>query len=238
MRSSPNTIHGIIDEVIHSLKYLKRQGWEGFDCSDDTLHLIGAWGKKQSKPASVEESLSRIQQDLEDCRRCALAQSRRHIVFGHGNPQADLMFIGAMPEHEADMTGDPFSGPAGQLLTRIVAAMKLTPQDVYMSTLVKCRPPNQRNPLTLEINACRPFLRRQINVVNPKVICTLGTLTAQILLNTDRVVSQLRGRFHQVDDIQVMPTFHPAELLRRPEKKRDTWTDIKKIMHHLEIPVG
>ncbi len=237
MRSSPNTIHGIIDEVIHTLEHMAQRGWKGFDCSRDTLLLMETWGKGSSM-ASAEDSLSQIQQELENCQRCALSQSRRRIVIGYGNPNADLMFVGTMPEHEADMTGDPFSGPAGQLLTRIVAAMKLTPKEVYLSTLVKCRPPNQRNPLKLEIKACRPFLKRQIRVINPKVICSMGSLATQIILKTDRVVSQMRGRFHPLDDIVVMPTFHPEELLRHPEKKRDTWADIKKIMRHLNIPVG
>jgi uracil-DNA glycosylase len=229
--------HNLIDELIRTLHDMAEQGWQGLDCSPEALAVIKKWGAS-SAVSNRPETLSQIQQDLGQCQRCALCQSRTHIIFGSGDPNAKLMFIGAEIEAEDDIKAEPFSGEAGQLLTRIIAAMKLTREDVYLTNIVKCRPPNQRNPLKSEIKRCEPFLVRQIEVIAPTVICSLGRLATQVLLKTDQSISNLRGRFHDYDGIKVMPTFHPADLLRQPQKKRDTWGDIQKIMHLLNIPVN
>lgn len=235
MRSSFSA-HDLINELIRSLHDMAEQGWQGLDCSPEALAVIKKWGKS-SAVSNRPDTLSQIQKDLGQCQRCALCQSRMHIIFGSGDSKAKLMFIGAEIEKEDDLKAEPFSGEAGQLLTRIIAAMKLTREDVYLTNIVKCRPPNRRNPLTSEIERCKPFLERQIDVIAPTVICSLGRLATQVLLKTDQSISKVRGRFHDYYGIKVMPTFHPADLLRHPQKKRDTWGDIQKIMHLLNIPV-
>jgi uracil-DNA glycosylase family 4 len=232
-----NLAHNLIDELIRTLQDMAEQGWHGLDCSPQTLAVIRNWGAS-SAVSSRPDTLPQIQKDLGQCQRCALCQSRTHIIFGRGAPNAKLMFIGAEIEEEDDLKAQPFSGEAGRLLTRIIAAMNLTREDVYLTHIVKCRPPNQRHPLKSEIERCKPFLDRQIEVIAPTVICSLGRLATQVLLKTDQSISKARGRFYDYHGIKVMPTFHPADLLRHPRKKRDTWIDIQKIMHLLNIPVN
>ena len=234
--SAHDLAHNLIDELIRSLQDMAKQGWQGLDCSPKALAVMKKWGETRAV-SNRPDTLPQIQKDLGQCQRCALCQSRTHIIFGSGNSNAKLMFIGAEIEVEDDLKAEPFSGEAGQLLTRIITAMKLTREDVYLTNIVKCRPPNQRNPLKSEIKRCKPFLKRQINVVAPTVICSLGRLATQVLLKTDQSISKARGRFHDYHGIKVMPTFHPADLLRHPQKKRDTWADIQKIMHLFNIPV-
>ncbi|NVM57397.1 MAG: uracil-DNA glycosylase, partial [Desulfobacterales bacterium] len=178
---------------------------------------------------SAAVALEMIRKDLGDCRRCKLHKGRKHIVFGAGNPQARLVLVGEGPGYEEDVQGIPFVGQAGQLLTRILKAIKLTRQEVYICNIIKCRPPGNRNPEPDEITACIPFLRRQIKAVRPKLICALGTFAAQTLLETNMPISQLRGRFHTYEDIPLLPTYHPAFLLRNPGKKRDVWEDVQKL---------
>jgi DNA polymerase len=235
--TSSFSAHSLIDELIRSLHQATRQGWVGVDCSAETLLMIEQWGKKK-EVTGRSDTLASIETDLGQCQKCGLCRYRTHIVFGSGDPSAKLMFIGAKIESEDDLKGEPFLGEAGQLMTRIIAAMKLTRREVYLSNIVKCRPPNHRNPLKSEIDACKPFLERQIAVIAPTVICSLGGLATQTLLKTDQPISKLRGRFCEFNGIKVMPIFHPAELLRQPQKKRDTWMDIQKIMHLLNISVG
>ncbi|MGD9209578.1 MAG: uracil-DNA glycosylase [Desulfobacteraceae bacterium] len=231
------TPRDLIDQLVHNLNQMAKRGWCGFDCSPDNLTIVRGWGEAQ-KVLPTEDTLSKIRKDLGQCQRCGLYQSRTHIVFGSGNSSADLVFVGDHIEDEDDQKGKPFIGPAGQLLTRIIAAMKLNRDDVYLCNIVKCRPPNNRSPLKSEIDACSPFLARQISTISPKVICTMGRLATQVILNSDQPFTRLRGRFHDLNRIKVMPTFHPAELLRHPEKKRETWADIQKIMRELNLPVG
>ena len=161
-----------------------------------------------------------------DCIRCKLhAQGRKQIVYGVGNPSADLMFVGEAPGADEDMQGEPFVGRAGQLLTKIIEAMGYTRKDVYIANVLKCRPPGNRNPEPDEVATCQPFLLRQIDVVQPKVMVALGTFAAQALLNTKDPISRLRGRAWPCRGRLLVPTFHPAFLLRSPERKRDTWDD-------------
>jgi uracil-DNA glycosylase len=170
---------------------------------------------------------------LEGCPRCKLSGSRTRIVFGHGNPNADLMFVGEAPGREEDEQGLPFVGAAGQLLTKIIEAMGTTRDQVYVVNTVKCRPPNNRNPEPDEIAACRPFFEEQIRLVSPRVIVTLGTFAAQAVLGSQEPISQLRGRWHDAYGARIMPTFHPAFLLRSPKHKRDVWEDMQKVRDFL-----
>ena len=181
-----------------------------------------------SSPAAA---LAAIRADLGDCIRCKLhAQGRKQIVYGVGNPSADLMFVGEAPGADEDIQGEPFVGRAGQLLTKIIEAMGYTRKDVYIANVLKCRPPGNRNPEPDEVATCQPFLLRQIDVVQPKVMVALGTFAAQALLNSKDPISRLRGRAWPCRNRLLVPTFHPAFLLRSPDRKRDTWDDMKLVM--------
>lgn len=175
------------------------------------------------------ESLEEIQTELGDCTRCGLHSGRRSIVFGVGNPDADLMFVGEGPGYDEDVQGLPFVGRAGKLLTKIIEAIQMTRDEVYIANIVKCRPPNNRDPEPEEIATCRPFVERQIESIRPKVICTLGRVAAQALLSTDKPLGRMRGQALAYGEAVLVPTFHPAYLLRYPEKKRETWEDMKLV---------
>ncbi len=181
-----------------------------------------------------QETLQAIREDLGDCQRCKLAPSRKNIVFGSGNPRAELMFVGEAPGADEDDQGLPFVGRAGQLLTKIIEAMGMTREDVYICNILKCRPPGNRNPEPTEIASCEPFLFRQIASVKPKVICALGTFGAQTLLRTKEPISKLRGHFIDYRGAKLMATFHPAYLLRNPNEKRRVWEDVQKIRDYLK----
>jgi DNA polymerase len=175
------------------------------------------------------ESLESIRADLGDCRRCKLCSGRTNIVFGSGTSQTKLVFVGEGPGADEDAQGLPFVGAAGHLLTKIIEAIQLTRDQVYICNVVKCRPPSNRTPEEDETAACSPFLFRQIDSIRPQVICCLGAVAAQTVLGTKTAVGKLRGRFHDYRGIQVMPTWHPAYLLRNPAAKRDVWDDVRKI---------
>ena len=231
----PETFDEILESTKHTLRQLARWGSAGFDCSTQTIDILERWAADEDTAPSRGETLQDIRSDLGVCQRCRLASGRTQLVFGEGNPNARLVFVGEGPGFEEDRSGRPFVGPAGQLLTKIIAAMKLDRQDVYICNVIKCRPPNNRNPQADEISTCRPFLERQIAAIAPVVICTLGTFAAQTLLDSSTPISKLRGQFHDFDGIPLMPTYHPAFLLRNPDRKRDVWEDIKKIMVLLNI---
>ncbi len=216
-----------IDEVSRTLRNLAGSEPAGLVCSPATLDIIAGWGRR---PFRRPESLEMIRADLGDCRRCKLSSSRTRIVFGRGSPRARLMFIGEGPGQDEDRAGEPFVGAAGQLLTKIIEAIRLTRDAVYITNIVKCRPPGNRLPEAEEVATCIPFLKRQIAVVRPKLICLLGACAAQSVLRTPEPISRLRGRFFDVQGIRAMPTFHPAYLLRNPEKKREVWEDMKWLM--------
>lgn len=176
------------------------------------------------------ETLPDIRTELGDCTRCKLHQLGRHtIVFGVGNPSADLMFIGEAPGHDEDLQGIPFVGRAGQLLTKIIEAIDLTRDQVYIANVIKCRPPENRNPEPDEVETCEPFLFRQVQVVRPRVIVALGTFAAQALLRTKDPIGRLRGKTFPYGSAVLIATFHPAYLLRSPDRKRDVWEDMKKV---------
>jgi DNA polymerase len=179
---------------------------------------------------SASDALVAIRDDIGDCTRCKLhRQGRRQIVFGVGNPSADLMFVGEAPGADEDVQGIPFVGRAGQLLTKIIEAISLRREDVYIANVIKCRPPDNRNPDPDEVETCEPFLFKQIDAIKPKVIVALGTFAAKALLKTQDPISRLRGRVYDYRGAKLIPTFHPAFLLRSPDRKRDVWEDMKKV---------
>jgi len=183
-------------------------------------------------------TLEALRQVLGDCTRCKLCKGRTNVVFGIGNPSADLMFVGEGPGEDEDRQGLPFVGRAGALLTDIITkGMGLRRDDVYIANVVKCRPPQNRNPEPDEIVACEPFLHRQISIIRPRVIVTLGKFATQVLLRSRTPISQLRGTWHDYQGVPLMATFHPAYLLRNPSDKRLVWEDIKQVMAHLNLPV-
>ena len=179
---------------------------------------------------SLEETLTDIREDIGDCTRCKLHRlGRSKIVFGVGNPNADLMFVGEAPGSDEDLQGIPFVGRAGQLLTKIIEAIGLTREQVYIANVIKCRPPSNRNPEPDEVGECEPFLFRQIDSIKPKVIVALGKFAAQCLLKTTDPITRLRGREYKYRDAILMPTYHPAYLLRTPSAKREVWDDMKRV---------
>lgn len=182
-----------------------------------------------SAPAAPAETLEDIRGDLGDCTRCKLHGGRTHLVFGVGSPTAELVFVGEAPGRDEDRQGIPFVGRAGQLLTRIIAAIGMSRDEVYIANVIKCRPPSNRNPEPDEVATCEPFLFRQLDVIRPRVVVALGGFAIRTLLRTDEAVSRLRGRAFDYRGAKLIPTFHPAYLLRSPERKRDVWEDMKRV---------
>jgi uracil-DNA glycosylase family 4 len=174
--------------------------------------------------------LDGVREELGDCMRCPLHCTRRNLVFGEGSAKARLVFVGEAPGEEEDNQGRPFVGRAGQLLTKIIDAMGLKREDVYICNILKCRPPANRNPKEDEIATCEPFLLKQLEAINPEIICTLGTFAAKTLLRTESPISAIRGKFYDYHGRKLMPTYHPAYLLRNPDAKKLVWEDVQKIM--------
>tara|TARA_B100001179_G_C18575636_1_gene397396 strand:- start:870 stop:1577 length:708 start_codon:yes stop_codon:yes gene_type:complete len=215
---------------------------------------VAGWSKKPSwrgrgpqaiqKAAEVEdetnaftgmESLEAIRSDLGECTRCKLSGlGRKQIVFGVGNPSAELMFVGEAPGRDEDTQGIPFVGRAGQLLTKIIEAIGQSRESVYIANVIKCRPPQNRNPEEDEVETCEPFLFRQIDVIGPRVIVALGAFAAKTLLGSDSPISKLRGREYEYRGATLIPTFHPAYLLRNSKGKREVWEDMKRVRGLLE----
>jgi DNA polymerase len=217
-------IKEIITDLKNYLEYLKGMG----------IEAIPAAGEKVKKIfPSKFPTLEAIRRELGDCKRCKLHRTRRTIVFGEGNEKAKLMFIGEGPGYDEDVQGRPFVGKAGQLLTKIIQSIHFERQEVYIANIIKCRPPQNRNPEPDEIKSCSPFLMKQIQAIEPKIICALGTFAAQTLLQTDAKITSLRGRTFDLEGIKVLPTYHPAFLLRNPDKKREVWEDMKQIAEWL-----
>jgi uracil-DNA glycosylase len=220
-------ITNTLEDIENFFRLLSENGCQGFECSEESLEKIKNWGRKERFSS---ETLEAIRADLGDCRRCGLSKKRKNIVFGAGDPHARLMFVGEGPGYDEDQMGEPFVGAAGGLLTKIIEAINHTREQVYICNIIKCRPPGNRNPMEDEIEACFPFLKRQIASVKPDIICALGTFAAQTLLETKSPISKLRGCFYDYMGTKVLPTYHPAYLLRNPNKKRDVWEDMKKLM--------
>jgi len=243
--------------VIHAslgayLEELRESGIEGFPASAACEARQPAGNAAQPRdpkaepPAPAAESaehhqtLEQIRRNLGECTRCKLGSTRKNLVFGVGNPQARLLFVGEGPGGDEDEKGEPFVGDAGKMLNRIIIAMGIKREDVYICNVVKCRPPGNRNPEPDEIAACSPFLLRQIQSVKPEVIVALGKFAAQTLLETKEPISKLRGRFHNFHGIPLMPTFHPSYLLRsggNSDAFWDVWGDMTQVLQLLKLPV-
>lgn len=191
---------------------------------------------KAEKSASLnkEEQLKIVFQEMSNCQLCPLGKTRKNLVFGTGNPEAEIVFVGEAPGADEDEQGLPFVGRAGQLLTDIIKAMGYQRKDVYICNILKCRPPGNRNPQPDEISKCEQFLKKQLQIISPKIICALGTFAAKTLLNTETPISALRGHFHSYEGIKLMPTYHPAYLLRNPSAKKQVWEDVQMIMKEVK----
>ena len=227
IRLSEDEYSGVIEDVENHMKYLEQIGLDGFDASKENLEKIRLWG--EDNPL-LPDNLNAIHSELKECCRCNLKDNRKNIIFGKGNPDARIMFIGGWPALAEDIMDDPYAGDAGKLFVNIILSMKQTIETVYYTNIIKCRPLADAEPSADEILECLPFIRRQIDVIKPEIICTLGNFATQALLDTDVPLERLRGRFHNYNGIKVMPTYHPTELVKNAEKKRPVWEDMKKIM--------
>jgi DNA polymerase len=230
-------------QIIEHLKFFQELGvtgvnrdraWSRRPEADAVKGVTGPVAGPEAVPVVLSrdpvETLQAIRDDIGDCTRCKLHRlGRSQVVFGVGNPAADLMFVGEAPGRDEDIQGIPFVGRAGQLLTKIIESIGLARDDVYIANVIKCRPPENRNPDPDEVTTCEPFLFGQIDVIKPKVIVALGTFAARALLRTEDPISRLRGRVYQYRGAKLIPTFHPAFLLRSPDRKRDVWEDMKKV---------
>jgi len=185
-------------------------------------------------PSLLASNLEELRAAIGDCRRCKLCSGRTHLVFGVGNPRAKLMFVGEGPGRDEDLQGEPFVGRAGQLLTDIITkGIGIRREDVYIANVVKCRPPDNRNPEPDEVASCEPFLKKQIEIISPEIIVGLGKFAVQTLLQSKMPITKLRGNWHTYQGIKLMPTFHPAYLLRNPADKKLVWEDIKKVIKEM-----
>jgi uracil-DNA glycosylase len=218
----------VVAAVQDYVRYLQRLGVTELPLRSPTQQ------EPSVSPGSAADRLQQLATSVRHCDRCRLHTGRTQVVFGTGDPAAALVLVGEAPGHDEDVQGEPFVGPAGQLLTRIIAAIGLRREQVYMLNVVKCRPPHNRNPRPDEVAACRPILQAQLDCLHPRVICALGAFAAQTLLQTDERISRLRGQFHMLGPIKVMPTYHPAYLLRNPQDKRAVWQDMQAIRHALD----
>jgi DNA polymerase len=209
------------------LAFQGRLGWPG-TAAPEEAPPAGVKGAAAPSP-----TLEEIQEAMEGCLKCKLGRGRTNLVFGEGPSNAKLMFVGEAPGEEEDLQGRPFVGAAGQLLNNLLNKLGLSREEVYITNVVKSRPPHNRDPEPDEIAACLPFLQQQIKAIRPKVIVALGRIAAQALLNTREPLTRLRGRWHKYDHIPVMPTFHPSYLLRFPRERIKTWDDMHLVMERL-----
>lgn len=225
-------LDGVVADLLARARYFQELTSIGVP-REALASAVAAAPPSVARPEVPEGDLPGTLPDLRewigDCQRCKLSQGRKTVVFGQGNPTARLMFVGEAPGAEEDEQGLAFVGKAGQLLTRIIEAMGMRREDVYIANVIKCRPPQNRNPETDEILSCQPFLERQIEIIRPKVLVALGKFAGQWLLRTAEPISRLRGRLGEYQGIRVMPTYHPAYLLRNPGAKKDVWEDMKTV---------
>jgi len=230
----PKTLkHEIISELFNARAALRDLEQMGVDkvYPEDV-------GTVSSTPQNIDPKektgLDALALTLADCTRCLLSEARTQVVFGAGNTSADVVFVGEAPGRDEDLQGEPFVGEAGKLLDRILLAMGLKRHQVYICNVIKCRPPRNRDPLPEEILTCEPFLMRQLELIKPRLIVSLGKFAAQTLLKNEAPVSRLRGKWQSYQGIPLMPTYHPAFLLRNPTAKRDVWEDMKEVLRHLQ----
>ncbi len=239
----------IVDETIAALEDLKRAGVTHVAVKQETLaELVGIYRRTAPKPVAwaapvcsavtADSPLAELAAQTQVCVKCrALARDRTHVVFGVGNPRAELMFIGEAPGADEDAQGEPFVGRAGQLLTKIIEAMGFERREVYIANVLKCRPPENRPPEPDEVAHCLPYLLRQIELIQPRVIVALGATALKALLEVNLGITKMRGNWYTFRDIPIMPTFHPAYLLRNPAAKKEVWADMKAVLAKLGCPV-
>lgn len=241
-RMHPAAMYASVREYLHELEESGVEGlppeaeWE----PEQLLAAVKATAPASKEHQNVPQTLDAVRQLLGDCQRCALSQSRSTLVFGAGSDKARLVFVGEAPGADEDRQGIPFVGEAGQVLTRLIEAMGLKREQVYICNVLKCRPPANRNPHKDEIATCSPFLLQQLQVIKPEMIVALGTFAAQTLLESKEPISRLRGTFHSYHGIPLMPTFHPSFLLRNKENKQhywDVWSDMEQVLRRLKLPV-
>jgi DNA polymerase len=243
-------LNEIIGETIDALEELKRSGVTHVGVSRKTLEELGkapvvgrvaSPSRGDSRPATdgVVAELAAIEARAKVCVKCGeLSRCRHSVVFGVGSPRAEIMFVGEAPGHDEDMQGEPFVGRAGELLTKIIVAMGFKREDVYIANVLKCRPPQNRTPLPDEITNCLPYLLSQIELIQPKIIVALGATAVRSLLDVQLGITKMRGHWYTFRDIPIMPTFHPAYLLRNPPAKKEVWDDMKAVLQKLgrELP--
>ncbi len=217
-------MNDVVESVRSHLEYLRDIGIEWIPRRET-----------MGSPVVVPLTLEAIREEMGDCRRCKLWKGRRNLVFGEGNPNASLMFVGEGPGADEDAQGRPFVGRAGQLLTKIIEAIEMKRSDVYIANIVKSRPPNNRVPEPDEVVACLPFLKKQITAIRPQIIVTLGASATNNLLSASFPITKVRGEFREMGGILIMPTFHPSYLLRNPAAKREVWEDMKKVRDRLRL---
>ena len=222
-------------EIVNQVeKYLEQQK----TLSTDEIYLSDSEFALTGLRSHSRKTLCEMQQSISNCTRCALAKTRTNLVFGSGDVHANLMLIGEAPGQEEDMKGFPFVGKAGHLLEKILQAIDFTREEIYITNILKCRPPGNRDPLPEEIACCYPYLMRQIEIIQPQILLALGRIAAQTLLNTTTSLSTLRGQFHSVGNCDLFVTFHPAALLRNPNWKRPAWEDIQLLRKRYDTKVG
>jgi len=235
-RLRPQTMYASVREY---LQELEESGIDGVP-PEEQGQGSGGNGQEVTAIDSRALSLVSLREELGDCQRCPLGQSRKRLVFGAGAEHARLVFVGEAPGAEEDRLGEPFVGDAGQVLTRLIEAMGLSRAQVYICNVLKCRPPANRNPHKDEIVTCSPFLIQQLRLIKPEVIVALGTFAAQALLENKEPISRLRGKFHSYHGIPLMPTFHPSFLLHNKENKQyywDVWGDMEQVLSALHLPI-
>lgn len=225
-----NDIRSTLASARSQLEYLADLGVEGLQMA------APAAGEQNAllSPEALAETLDAVRQDLGDCRRCGLGASRKNLVYGVGNPNARVLLVGEAPGRDEDLKGEPFVGEAGRLLDRILQAMGMQREEVYICNVLKCRPPHNRDPEPEEIATCEEFLIRQIAAIKPQIIIGLGRFAVHSLLKSRIPISRIHGEWQSYQGIPLMPTYHPAYLLRNPEGKRDVWEDMKEVMRRLQ----
>lgn len=221
-------VKGVLKQLRHHLRAHNEMGTKELLLTPETLQYLG-------DSSSSVSSLADLRRLIGDCTRCMLCRERGQLVFGEGSPSARLAFVGEGPGREEDRLGRPFVGEAGKLLDRILVAMGLTREDVYICNVVKCRPPKNRDPKDDEIETCMPFLKKQLELIQPEVLCLLGRVAGRALIGPEFTLSRERGSWREVLGIPAMPTYHPAFLLRNPSAKRQVWEDVQLIMDRLGL---
>ena len=234
----------IAENIKTILEFYQAMGIERipFNCSDELLVTSNELKDKKNKNSTLvtrhlslekKTTLKELRDEIGDCQRCKLSKGRKNIVFGEGSVDAKIIFIGEGPGEDEDIQGRPFVGKAGQLLTKLIEKMGFKREDVYIGNIVKCRPPFNRDPEEDEINACSPFIKKQAEIISPKVIVSLGRISTQTLIGLKIPIGKLRGKFYLFENIPLMPTFHPSYLLRNPKDKWLVWEDAQKVLERL-----